>query len=174
MADCFWTDFVGCVEDCATPAPVAGPPVLLWIGSISGAGDGLVPFPSSGTLPDGAYQFDTVTAYPDGTFNSGCDWSSGSLLMTTDPTLAGTTWVDPSTSATYTWALPASLSLGAGVTGANIALGVAPGPVGINSKDLFTQIGYDDGNSAFAILATLRNLDTGDTWEATCLADTCY
>lgn len=178
MADCFWTDFVKCAEDCGA-TPVAGPAVLLGLGAAMGSGSSgsgeIIPyFPLTGEHITGPLQFDTVDVYtPDSAADfSGCSWAG--FAATTDPALAGTTIVayDPTGSTTYsiTWKLVSDFIKSPLTSGSNVNLASVA-----TTNDLLTALGspsYD--NSGLLIVATLRNTSTNETWEATWALDTCF
>lgn len=185
MADCFWTDFVGCSEDCGNaPPPAAGPAVLLGLGAAmgaggSGSGDAIPYLPLTGERIAGVLQFDTVDVYS-AVGGVSCSWVG--FIATTDADLAGTTIdaYDPGGNSGYslTWKLVSDFAKTFLASGTNVALSAMTDGLGgsfINTTDLLTEIGasgYD--NSGLLIVATLRNVTSGDTWEATWALDTCF
>lgn len=185
MADCFWTDFVKCAEDCGA-APVVGPAVLLGLGAAmgsggSGSGDAIPYFPETGVRVSGPLQFDTVDVYMT-SGDVGCSWVG--FMATTDAGMAGTTIADVydpggnQTGSPLTWKLVDDFAKTPFANGTNIALGAATDGLGgsvINTNDLLTALGasgYD--NAGLLIVATLRNTSTNETWEATWALDTCF
>ncbi|CAM5593198.1 hypothetical protein [Rhodanobacter lindaniclasticus] len=186
MADCFWTDFVACAEDCATPTPATGPAVLLGLGAAMGAGgsgigDAIPYLPLTGERIAGALQFDTVDVYA-ASVDSGCSWAG--FVATTDASLAGTTisdTYDPNGNSGYsvTWKLVADFAKSFLASGTNVVLSPMTDGLGgsfINTTDLLTELGAIDeySNVGLLIVATLRDTTSGDTWEATWALDTCY
>lgn len=185
MSDCFWTDFVECAEDCGgDESPAAGPAVLLGLGAAmgaggSGSGDAIPYLPLTGERIAGVLEFATVDVYK--AVDTGCSWVG--FIATTDPALAGTAIPDAydaggNSGYSLTWKLVSDFSKSFMASGTNIALNAATDGLGgstINTSDLLTEIGasgYD--NSGLLIVATLRNVTSGDTWEATWALDTCY
>lgn len=182
MTACFWTDFAGCQEACGS---VSSDPVLLLLGG-AGAVRTLVPFlANTSGLILGNLQFDSVDVYQadPATNFSGCSWPT--FLATNDATLVGTsispTPASPPVDVQISIALPLTWKLVTDLIGSHVASGTnipltnngADGS-SIGSDVLFTTIGFTSyDNSGFLIVAVLRDTDTGQTWNATALADTC-
>lgn len=188
MADCFWTDFVRCAEDCSTTPPATGPAVVLWFNhNVSGNGRhaDLLPVFGAGNGPDtpwtrvpGTLELNDIKVYEaPSDDNTGCAWPG--VVPTTDPALVGTTVQlqgDYGDEVDFTWGLVSDMAGTLVATGTGVAMPAATDGFGgsmLAADDLFLAIG-SGGSSPYLLVATLHNVDTGDTWEATCAVDACY
>lgn len=183
MADCFWTDFVACEEDCGGAPPATTPGVLLGVYDRSNNGNDsecLPYWPLTGVRISGTLELSTVDVYQDTSDITACSWAN--LMATTDATLAGTTIsaddaYGSGSGLSRTWQMLTGFTRTLLGSATHVALSATVDGLGgsrILLADLLTAVGHTGFVDAVLVLATVRDVDTGDTWEASWTAQTCF